>query len=174
MKKILCLLALTALVAAPACSRKESAAPGKPSAAVESKPAPEVLVNSMHGSPLKLSELKGKVVMLNFWATWCPPCREEIPSMVKLNSAMAGKPFQMVAVSIDEGGKPAIESFFQTSGLVLPAYTDPDNRAAKTYGITGVPETFIIDKKGIIVKKVIGPLAWDDPGVIAFLEDLMK
>jgi len=174
MKKILCLLALTALVTAPACSRKEPAVPGKQAVAAENTPAPGVLVNSLQGTPLKLSDLKGKVVMLNFWATWCPPCREEIPSMVKLNNAMAGKPFQMVAVSIDEGGKPAIESFFQTSGLVLPAYTDPDNRAAKAYGITGVPETFIIDKKGIIVKKVIGPLAWDDPSVVAFLEELMK
>lgn len=95
--------------------------------------------------------------------------------MIKLNKAMAGKPFQMVAVSIDEGGKPAIESFFQTSGFSdLPAYTDPDSRAAKAYGITGVPETFVIDKNGIIVKKVIGPLAWDSPDVAAFLDGLMK
>lgn len=94
--------------------------------------------------------------------------------MMKLNSAMAGKPFQMVAVSIDEGGLPAIESFFKESGFTLPAYTDPDSRAAKTYGITGVPETFVIDKNGILVKKVIGPLAWDSPDAISFLEGLMK
>lgn len=94
--------------------------------------------------------------------------------MMKLNSAMAGRPFQMVAVSIDEGGRPAVESFFRTSGFTLPAYTDPDNRAARSYGLTGVPETFIIDKNGIIAKKVIGPLAWDDPAVTAFIEDLMK
>lgn len=175
MKKILCLLALLALVAVTACNRKEAAAPGKQAAAVENQPAPDILVNNLNGgTALKLSELKGKVVLLNFWATWCPPCREEIPSMMKLNRAMSGKPFQMVAISIDEGGKPAIDSFFQTSGLSLPAYTDPDNKAAKAYGITGVPETFIIDKKGIIVKKVIGPLAWDGDDVAAFLNDLMK
>jgi thiol-disulfide isomerase/thioredoxin len=115
------------------------------------------------------------VVLLNFWATWCPPCREEIPSMIKLNSSMAGKPFQMVAISIDAGGKPEIDSFFKASGFAaLPAYTDIDERAAKAYGVTAVPETFIIDKKGIIVKKVIGPLAWDSPDVAAFLNDLMK
>ena len=174
MKKILCLLALIALVALTACNRKEQAATGKQVVAAENQPAPEVLINSLSGTPMKLSDLRGKVVLLNFWATWCPPCREEIPSMMKLNSAMSGKPFQMVAVSIDEGGKPAIEAFFQTSGFSLPAFTDPDNRAAKAYGITGVPETFIIDKKGIVVKKVIGPFAWDDPSVATFLDELMK
>lgn len=140
----------------------------------EKSPAPEVIVNSLKNVPLKLSDLKGKVVVLNFWATWCPPCREEIPSMMKLNSAMAGKPFQMVAISIDEGGVPAIESFFKQSGFSLPVYIDPDGKAAKTYGITGVPETFIIDKNGILVKKVIGPLAWDSADAIAFFEGLMK
>ena len=95
--------------------------------------------------------------------------------MIKLNKAMAGKPFQMVAVSIDEGGKPAIESFFKTDGFSeLPVYVDIDNKAANAYGITGVPETFIIDKNGIIVKKVIGPLGWDSPDVASFLEDLLK
>lgn len=94
--------------------------------------------------------------------------------MIKLNNAMAGKPFQLVAVSIDEGGKPAIEAFFHTSGFTLPAYTDPDGRASKAYGITGVPETFIIDKNGIFVKKVIGPLEWDSREVASYLEELMR
>jgi peroxiredoxin len=94
--------------------------------------------------------------------------------MMKLNTSMSGKPFQMVAVSIDEGGSPDVESFFKSSGLSLPAYTDPDNQAAKTYGITGVPETFIIDKQGVIVKKVVSAMAWDGPEATAFLEKLMQ
>jgi thiol-disulfide isomerase/thioredoxin len=155
------------------CSKKNE--PVRSEVAVREKsPAAEVTVNSLKNVPLKLSELKGKVVLLNFWATWCPPCREEIPSMMKLNSAMAGKPFQMVAVSVDEGGVPAIEAFFKESGLSLPAYTDPDGKAARTYGVTGVPETFVIDKNGILIKKVIGPLAWDSADTISFLEGLMK
>ena len=175
MKKILYLLALIALVSLMACNRKEPGSSTKQTMPSENQPAPEIVVNGLNGSPLKLSDLKGKVVLLNFWATWCPPCREEIPSMIKLNKAMTGKPFQMVAVSIDEGGKPAIESFFQTSDFSdLPTYTDPDSRAAKAYDITGVPETFVINKNGIIVKKVIGPLAWDSPDVAAFLEGLLK
>lgn len=94
--------------------------------------------------------------------------------MMKLNSFMAGKPFQMVAISIDEGGKPAIESFFKESGFSLPAYFDESGASAKSYGITGVPESFIIDKQGIIVKKIIGGFAWDSPDAVSFLEGLMK
>ncbi|HEX9079191.1 MAG TPA: TlpA disulfide reductase family protein [Desulfuromonadaceae bacterium] len=171
MKRYLSLCTVMIVLAlVTACNRNGG---NKAAMPVENNPAPEVVVNSLNGTPLKLSDLKGKVVLLNFWATWCPPCRSEIPSMMKLNTAMAGKPFQMVAVSVDEGGQPAIESFFHASGFSLPAYTDPDNRAAKTYGITGVPETFIIDKQGVIVKKVVGPLEWDSPEVGAFLEKLM-
>lgn len=94
--------------------------------------------------------------------------------MVKLNKFMAGKPFQMVCVSVDEGGKQAIETYFKNSGFTLPAYIDPSGQVSKTYGITGVPETFVIDKNGLIVKKVIGGLDWSSPEVIAFLEGLMK
>ena len=169
MKHITLVFLLLFIVALPACSRKEA-----PKAPREGKAAPDFILPDLAGRTTRLADLRGKVVLVNFWATWCPPCREEIPSMMKLNSAMAGKPFQMVAVSIDEGGVPEIESFFKSSGLSLPAYTDPAGAAVKTYGITGVPESFIIDKNGILVKKVIGPLAWDSPDTVAFLEGLMK
>lgn len=173
MKRTLFLIAACMMFALVACTKTES---GKNiTAAREKNPAPEITVTSLaDGSPLKLSALKGKVVMLNFWATWCPPCREEMPSMMKLNSAMAGKPFQMVAVSIDEGGKQDVESFFNKSGFSLPTYFDTNGSASKAYGITGVPESFIIDKNGVIVKKIIGGLAWDSAEVVSFLEGLMK
>jgi cytochrome c biogenesis protein CcmG, thiol:disulfide interchange protein DsbE len=167
------LIISAALLMLAGCSKKEATIAGI-AEVKEKKPAPEINVSSLKNVPLKLSDLKGKVVLLNFWATWCPPCREEIPSMMKLNSAMAGKPFQMVAVSVDEGGVPEIESFFKTSGFSLPTYTDPGGAAVKTYGITGVPESFVIDKNGILVKKVVGPFAWDSAETIAFLEGLMK
>lgn len=161
------------LLSMTACTKAES--PKMSSVAKEKSPAPDVSVVSLaNGSTLKLSDLRGKVVLLNFWATWCPPCREEIPSMMKLNSVMAGKPFQMVAISIDEGGKPAIESFFKVSGFSLPAYLDESGASAKSYGITGVPESFIIDKTGVLVKKIIGGASWDAPEVVSFLEGLMK
>lgn len=170
---VLCMASTILLVSG--CSKQKSdtpAAQGK--MAAESKPAPDITIKSINNESLTLSSLKGKVVLLNFWATWCPPCREEIPSMMKLNSAMAGKPFQMVAISIDEGGKKAVEEFFNESHFSLPAYLDPETSAAKIYGITGVPETFVIDKQGIIVKKVIGPMDWSSTEAIGFLEGLMK
>jgi len=173
MQRLLFLSLVCLFLSLTACSKKDTAK--KVEVAAEMSPAPDVSVVSIsNGSTLKLTDLKGKVVFLNFWATWCPPCREEIPSMMKLNRTMAGKPFQMVAISIDEGGKPAIESFFKESGFSLPAYLDASGASSKSYGITGVPETFIIDKKGILVKKIIGGFAWDSPEAVSFLEGLMK
>lgn len=172
MKKLL-VLCCCALIFAVGCSKdgNRAVSGSKPA---ENKPAPNISVISLDDTQLNLDSLKGKVVLLNFWATWCPPCREEIPSMMKLNSFMAGKPFKMVCVSVDEGGKKAVTEFFKNTGFSLPAYVDPTGQAPATYGLTGVPETFVIDKKGIIVKKVIGGLDWASPEVIAFLEGLMK
>lgn len=173
MQRFLFLSIACLLLSLNACKKADS--PQKSVVAAENNPAPDVAVTSLaNGSTLKLSDLKGKVVLLNFWATWCPPCREEIPSMMKLNSLMAGKPFQMVAISVDEGGKTAVESFFNDSGLSLPTYLDASGASVKSYGITGVPESFIVDKQGVIVKKIIGGVTWDSPEVVSFLEGLMK
>jgi DsbE subfamily thiol:disulfide oxidoreductase len=174
MGKLFSLFVLIVIASLTACDTGKTVLSEKKLSAVEKKPAPDISVSSLNGETLKLSGLKGNVVLLNFWATWCPPCREEIPSMMKLNEAMTGKKYQMVAVSLDEGGKTAIEGFFRTSGYHLPTYTDPDGKAAAAYGVTGFPESFVIDKNGIIVKKIIGPLDWSAPETIAFLEDLMK
>ncbi len=171
MKKLFILLCCVVAFTA-GCNKDKAGAPVK--AASEKSPAPEISVVSLDNQQLTLAALKGKVVLLNFWATWCPPCREEIPSMIKLNSFMTGKPFKMVCVSVDEGGKKAIQDFFKNSGYSLPAYIDPSGQSSKAYGITGVPETFVIDKNGIIVKKVIGGLDWNSPEVISYIEGLMK
>ena len=162
MKRFFCLSLM--LLVLTGCAKKE-----KP--AVSGNPAPGFTVKDLGGHEVRLADLKGKIVMLNFWATWCPPCREEIPAMMRLNEAMAGKPFQMLAVSIDEGGKAAVEDFFKKSGTTLPACLDSDQSASKLYGITGVPETFVIDKNGVIVKKVVGALDWSKPEVITFFTE---
>ena len=174
MRTLRSLFAIMLFASLMACDQKETRIPESSPSVVEGRPAPEITVSLLNGGSLKLSELRGNVVLLNFWTTWCPPCREEIPSLMKLNAAMKGKPYRMLAVSMDEGGKPAIEKFFRVSGHQLPAYTDPDGKAAATYGVTGFPETFVIDKNGIIIRKVIGPLDWGAPEMLTFLEDLMK
>ena len=94
--------------------------------------------------------------------------------MARLNRLMEGKPFRMLAISIDEGGKKAVEAFFRQANTSLPAYLDSDGAIGRTYGITGVPETFVIDRKGVIINKVIGPMDWSAPGVVKFLNDAMQ
>jgi peroxiredoxin len=153
----------------PSCSTSEA-----PKTAVEGQQAPDFVLADVSGTKTRLSDLKGEVVLVNFWATWCPPCREEIPSMVALNRLMAGKPFRMLAISMDQGGKDAVNDFFRKSGLTLPALLDSDGKVGRLYGITGVPETFVIDRKGVIIKKIIGPLDWSAPEVLNFLTGAMK
>jgi len=165
MRNSVLILSILVLLALAGCSKE----PAKP--AIQGNPAPDFTLNTLNGEVVKLSDLRGKVVILNFWATWCPPCREEIPSMMRLNAAMAGKPFRMLCVSIDEGGKVAVEEFFRKTGFSLPTLLDADRRIGKLYGITGVPETFVIDGNGVILKKVVGAMEWDHPDAIAFLND---
>jgi thiol-disulfide isomerase/thioredoxin len=168
MKKYLYLLLILVLLAClPGCSRKETPALG-------GKSAPDFTLKDLSGKPVTLSSLRGKVVLLNFWATWCPPCRQEIPSMMLLNKVMEGKPFQMLAVSEDAGGKEAVAGYFKESGAFLPVLLDGDQAIGQRYGLTGVPETFIIGKNGVILKKVVGGMDWNAPDAIAFLNDAMK
>jgi len=167
MKRWICAVLLLAVFSSMGCSK-----PIEP--ALEGTPAPDFTLTDLSGGEVQLSSLKGKVVLVNFWATWCPPCREEIPSMMKLNQAMQGKNFQMLAISVDEGGKDAVLDFFKKGGWTLPALLDTDGKVARRYGTTGVPETFVVDTQGMIRKKVIGAIDWDSPQVIEFLEQLMR
>ncbi len=166
MKRWLCVLFLLTILASLGCNKRELPA-------VEGNQAPDFTLLDLSGRPVQLSSLRGKVVLLNFWATWCPPCREEIPSLVQLNKAMQGKPFQMLAVSVDEGGKDAVQAFFAKKGVTLPALLDGDGKVSRVYGTTGVPETFVIDAKGVIMKKVMGPLDWSSVEVVSYLQELI-
>jgi peroxiredoxin len=134
--------------------------------------APDFTAEDMAGRPVRLSDFRGKVVLLNVWATWCPPCREEMPSMQRLHEAMAGTDFQILAVSIDarkgeqdpfgrEGGD--LAAFAEEMGLTFTLLQDPEGRIQATYQTTGVPETFLIGRDGLIYKKVAGGTAWDAP-----------
>jgi len=176
MKKLVLVILLLAISLLPACSKEKSPAKSKATSAakaVEGAAAPDFTVKDLDGKDVSLSSLKGSVVLVNFWATWCPPCKEEIPSMIRLNQAMAGKAFRMLAISIDEDGKEAVENFFKGS-KELPVYLDTDAKTAQLYGTTGVPETFIVDKQGVIQKKIVGGMDWSAPEVIAYMDELLK
>ena len=134
--------------------------------------APEFEVNDLDGGLARLSDHRGEVVLLNIWATWCLPCRVEMPSMERLNQEIAGDGFEIMAVSIDaalgefdQAGRPGgnIEVFSDSLGLTFPMLHDPSGGIERLYRTTGVPETFLIGRDGIIYKKVAGGTEWDAP-----------
>ncbi|MBW2466808.1 MAG: TlpA family protein disulfide reductase [Deltaproteobacteria bacterium] len=124
------------------------------------KPAPDFVLQDAEGKLWKLSDLKGRVVLLNFWATWCKPCRDEMPSMEALNKAMADKPFQMLSIVFNDDLDLAY-SYARRLGATFPVLGNASMELSQAYMITGVPETFLIDAQGILKHKFIGPYDWN-------------
>jgi peroxiredoxin len=137
-------------------------------------PAPNFTLPGLDGKMVNLADYKGKVVLLNIWATWCPPCVEEMPSMEKLYQELKDESFEILAVSIDVSGAKAVLPFMKKHKLSFPALTDTKGAIKSLYQVTGVPESIIIDKDGIIVEKVIGPRDWASPGAIRFFRNLIQ
>lgn len=133
------------------------------------KPAPEFAYPDSEGNVWKMSDLRGKVVFINFWATWCTTCKSEMPHKESLYQKMQGKPFQMLGMLFRDDPVNLVD-YFKKQQVSPPTLISPDNEAAKLYGITGVPETFIIDKEGIVREKLVGPRVWDSPDNIAMIE----
>jgi len=115
------------------------------------------------GTPAKIEDYRGKVVLLNIWATWCPPCKVEMPSMEQLHRKLAGTDFRLVAVSVDEEDSTVVNKFVKDMGLTFEILHDRDGSIRRIYQTTGVPESFVIDRDGVIVKKVIGAADWGAP-----------
>ena len=126
----------------------------------ESKLAADFTLTNMHGEQVSLSQYRGKVVILNFWATWCPPCREEMPSMERLYQKYKDQGLVILAVSADENGKKAVSQFLQKTPYSFPILLDSDNVAQNAYGVFRFPESFIIDRNGMVIKKIIGGRDW--------------
>jgi len=120
-----------------------------------------------------LADYRGKVVLLNVWATWCEPCRQEMPSMQTLYTTLAGPDFEMLAVSSDQSERKVVEQFVQTYRLSFPVLPDPDLQVAGRYRVTGYPETFVIDRNGTIVAHEIGPRHWDAPDSVTAFRGLI-
>lgn len=132
--------------------------------------APEFRAFDLEGTPKSLSDFDGRVVLLNIWATWCPPCKQEMPSLQRLYERMGGEEFEVVAVSVDARpgetdpfGRPGgdIRAFADSLGLTFTILHDPSGRIQDLYRTTGVPESFVIGRDGVIYKKVIGATEWD-------------
>ena len=115
------------------------------------------------GRPVKIEDYRGKVVLLNIWATWCAPCKVEMPSMEHLHRRLAGTDFRLVAVSVDEEDSTVVNKFVKDMGLTFEILHNRDGSIRRIYQTTGVPESFVIDRDGVIVKKVIGAADWNAP-----------
>ncbi len=113
--------------------------------------------------PMTFDRYRGQVVLLNIWATWCQPCRVEMPSLERLHQRFAGTDFRVVAVSVDKDGPEVVRRFVADLGLSFDVLHDQTADIQRVYQTTGVPESFVIDRQGIIIKKVIGAAEWDSP-----------
>jgi peroxiredoxin len=118
-----------------------------------------------------LNQFRGQIVVLNFWATWCPPCVEEMPSLVQMQRRMKAKGVTVVAVSIDVD-ESAYRQFLKQHGVDLLTVRDPAQKTPELYGTHGWPETFIIDRKGVMRRKFIGAVDWTEPEITDFLSKL--
>ncbi len=145
--------------------------------------APDFTARNLRGEQVALSGLRGEVVLLNIWATWCPPCREEMPSMQRLHETLGPSGLRVVAVSIDAlpgrldlarrpGGD--VAAFVREYGLGFAIWHDPSGEIQRIYRTTGIPESFVIGRDGVIVSKVIGATEWDSEARIASLRRLLK
>jgi peroxiredoxin len=118
--------------------------------------APDFTLPDLEGRPVRLRELRGKLVFLNFWATWCPPCRLEMPSMERLYQIFKPTAFAMLAVSIDRQGAKAMKPFMEELQLTFPALLDPPSEVARQYGLRGLPTTYLIDPDGRLIGAAVG------------------
>jgi cytochrome c biogenesis protein CcmG, thiol:disulfide interchange protein DsbE len=120
---------------------------------------------------VSLSDFRGKIVVLNFWATWCPPCVDEMPSLVQMADRMKDKNIVVLGVSIDVDAD-AYHKFLKDYKVGFVTVRDPDERSPTLYGTHGWPETYIIDRNGVLRRKFIGPVDWTQPEITTFLTKL--
>jgi thiol-disulfide isomerase/thioredoxin len=139
------------------------------------RPLPDVRFENGQGEAMSLADFRGKVVLLNLWATWCAPCRREMPTLDRLQASLGGSDFQIVALSIDRKGLPAVREFYAELGLeTLPIYVDETGEAQRALSVLGLPTTLLLDRDGDEVGRLLGPAEWDSPEMMAFLRDHLK
>jgi cytochrome c biogenesis protein CcmG/thiol:disulfide interchange protein DsbE len=136
--------------------------------------ATDFTVPQLTSQQLRLSDFKGRVVFLNFWATWCVPCREEMPSMERLYQRYGDRGLTILAVSVDTGRPATVAAFTKMLRLTYPIGLDPKMEVAEQYRVRGLPSSFLIDRQGNVAAIAIGPRDWDSPPARAVVEALLK
>lgn len=140
----------------------------------EPREIPDISFSDGDGRPLKLSSFRGKMVLLNIWATWCPPCRAEMPTLDRLQAKLGGPKFEVVALSIDQGGTFVVRTFYDEIGIkALRIYTDHSGQAF-TLGVIGVPATLLIDRTGRELGRKLGPAEWDSREIVKLIQSYVN
>jgi peroxiredoxin len=168
-------LAALALALVAGCGGGGDAKPRTSSTVSIGQPAPAYSAQQMDGSPVSLADHQGEVVLLNVWATWCKPCRQEIPALDSLQREFAAKQFRVVGVSIDViSDTVAIASFARDLGASYTLWLDPDDKVSTTFRAIGVPSSYLIDRAGVLRWRHMGPVKATDPVLRAVLDSALS
>ena len=135
---------------------------------------PNLSLTDLKGKKWETKDLKGKVIFLNFWATWCGPCKEEMPSMEELYQQFKSKDFIFLTISVDYEKKEIVKDFIGKHRYTFPVLLDPECATLDLFQVKGIPTTFLIDKKGMMIGKATGPRNWKKPEVVSILNSLLE
>lgn len=169
------IIAAVLLVILGVAAYNMTSAPKKGGTAVSdiTEEALDFTLSDLEGNSVTLSSFKGKVVFLNFWATWCPPCCSEMPSMQKLHDKMKDKDFAMLAVDVGER-KAGVAAFVDKNNYKFTVLLDSEHKVSSDYKVAGIPTTLIIDKEGKVVLREVGSRDWDSSDIIEKISSLLK
>lgn len=139
------------------------------------RPAPQTAFTTGEGKSVTLADSRGRVVLVNFWATWCIPCVKEMASLDRLEAALGGEGLKVIAISQDRSGIEAVRPFYDKLSLAhLGAYLDPQGAVARSFQVTALPVSVVIDRQGREVGRLLGPAEWDSPQALALLRHYLK
>lgn len=139
------------------------------------RPAPQTGFTTGDGKAMTLADARGKVLVVNFWATWCVPCVQEMAALDRLQGALGGDDLTVMAISQDRGGLDVVQPFYGKLGLTrLGVYLDPKGAVARDFKVEALPVTVVIDRKGREVGRMVGPAAWDSPRAVALLRHYLQ
>ena len=172
--RFLALIALSGLLVFPAAGAVDPARELDLIKPNRQQLAKDFKVPALDGSRLRLADLKGKVVFLNLWATWCGPCKEEMPAMELLWQRYKDQGLVVIALSMDSGGAKAVKPYIEQAKYTYLVGLDPKMEVAQLYGARSVPSTFIIDRQGVVRGIALGPRPWDGKAAFAYIEGLLK
>jgi peroxiredoxin len=136
--------------------------------------APDFTLPDLDGQPFRLRQLEGRLVLLNFWATWCAPCLTEMPSMQRLHQTFKQTEFALLAVSLDRQGGPAVKAFAEARQLTFPILLDPTNEVSRAYGVRGLPSTYLIGPDGYLIAAAVGARDWSRTEAKALIAGLLR